>query len=62
MNRKDFFRNLIRFMLLGLLSGIAVILGKKVITGTNCEVCPGSGICKGESDCSKFLSDIDGGK
>ena len=56
MNRIDFFRKLIKYMLLVLLAVIAIVLGNKVVTGNNCSSCPGSGICKGESDCSNFLS------
>ncbi|MBA4321266.1 MAG: hypothetical protein C0408_00465 [Odoribacter sp.] len=62
MTRADFFKQLIRYTLLGLLAGLAVILGNRVVTGYNCSTCPGSGICKGESDCSKFLSDRNGGE
>jgi hypothetical protein len=57
MNRADFFKRLLRFILLGILAVIAIILGNKAVTGTNCNSCPGKGICKGESDCSKFLSE-----
>ncbi len=62
MNRADFFRKLIRYMLLVLLAVVAVVLGNKTVTGNNCSACPGNGICKGESDCSKFLSESYGGE
>jgi hypothetical protein len=55
MNRSEFFKKLIRYILLFILAGIALVLGSKVVTGSNCSSCPGNGICKGESDCSKFL-------
>jgi hypothetical protein len=57
MNRIDFFRKLIRYMLLLLLVIIAIALGNRVVMGNSCSACPGKGICHGESDCSKFLSD-----
>ena len=61
MNRKDFFKKLIKYMLLALLGVITIILGKQVVGGDNCSACPGNGICKGESDCSKFLPGNYGG-
>ena len=57
MNRIDFLKKLIKYMLLLLLAVLAIAFGNKVVTGNNCSSCPGSRICKGESDCSKFLSD-----
>jgi hypothetical protein len=60
MTRSEFFRKLMRYILLGLLAGIAVILGDRVVAGADCDTCPGSGICKGKSDCSKFLSENNG--
>jgi hypothetical protein len=62
MKRSDFLNKLIRYILLVLLAGVAVVLGTKAVTGSDCSSCPGSGICKGESDCSKFLSDSYGRK
>jgi hypothetical protein len=57
MKRADFFKKLIRIILFGILAVIAIILGSKTVSGTDCGSCPGNGICKGESDCSKFLSE-----
>jgi hypothetical protein len=62
MNRPDFIKRLIRYVLLLFLAGIAVVLGGKAVPSSDCSVCPGRGICKGESDCSKFLSDDYGRK
>jgi hypothetical protein len=62
MNRNEFLRKLIRYMLFLLLGIIAFALGNKVVTGSDCSACPGKGICSGESDCSKFLSNADGRK
>ena len=61
MNRTEFIKNGIRYLLLIILAGIAVLLGSKTVGGDNCSSCPGKGICLGESDCSKYLSDNYGG-
>lgn len=55
MNRSDFFKKLIRYILFFILAGIALVLGSKAVTGSDCSSCPGNGICKGESDCSIYL-------
>jgi hypothetical protein len=34
---------------------IVLALGNKVISGSDCSACPGKGICKGESECNKYL-------
>jgi len=58
MNRSDFFKKLIRYLLLMVLAIIAVFLGNRVVTGSNCSSCAGKGICRGdESDCSNYLSE-----
>jgi len=57
MNRSDFVNKVIRYMLFGLLASIALLTGSKVVTGKECSSCLGKGICKGEPDCSTFLSD-----
>jgi hypothetical protein len=54
MTRPDFFKKLIRYMLLLLIAFIAFALGNKVVTGSNCSACPGNGICSGETDCNKY--------
>jgi hypothetical protein len=56
MNRKNFIFKVIRYLLFGALAGIAFFTGSKVVTGSDCKACPGKGICKGESDCSIFLT------
>ena len=60
MRRIDFFKKLIRYILLMMLAVIAIVLGNRIVTSNNCSACPGKGICKGEKDCSKFLSEDDG--
>ena len=57
MNRNEFLMRLGRFMLLFLIGIITFILGSKVVTGADCTTCPGSGICRGESDCTQFLEE-----
>jgi hypothetical protein len=54
MSRFDFLRKTGRYILLMLIVVIAVALGKKVVSGNNCSVCPGNGICKGETDCRNY--------
>lgn len=57
MDRIDFFRKLVRYLLLMLLAIIAIALGNRAVVENNCSACPGKGICNGESDCSKYLSE-----
>lgn len=54
MSRNDFFWKLGRYILLLLMAFIAIALGGKVATAKDCSVCPGKGICKGETDCNKY--------
>ena len=54
MNRIDFFRKLIRYLLLLLMAIIVIVLGNRVVTEKNCSGCPGKGVCNGETDCSKY--------
>jgi hypothetical protein len=56
MKRGEFIKKAIRYILLGLLTGITLLLGSKAVTGADCSSCPGKGICDGESDCSRYLS------
>lgn len=57
MNRSDFVKKVIRYLLFGVLAVAAVITGSRVVTGADCSSCPGKGICLGETDCSTFLSE-----
>jgi hypothetical protein len=57
MDRSEFVRKVLRYLLFGLLAFIALFAGSKVVTDANCSSCPGKGICKGKSDCSAFLSE-----
>jgi hypothetical protein len=54
MTRNDFFKRLGRYLLLMLIVMIVIALGNKVISGKDCSVCPGKGICHGKTDCNKF--------
>jgi len=56
-SRAIFLKRLIRIMMASLLAFIAISLGKRISVANDCSNCPGEGICKGESDCSKFLQD-----
>jgi hypothetical protein len=55
MNRGEFLRRMIRYLLLLLIGVVAVIAGSKAVSANTCSSCPGKGICGGESDCSKYL-------
>jgi hypothetical protein len=57
MKRVEFINKAIRYLLFGLLAGTALLTGSRAVTGSECSSCPGKGICKGEPDCSTFLSD-----
>jgi hypothetical protein len=54
MTRIDFFKKLTRYLLLLILSVVVLALGNKVVSASDCSVCPGNGICKGKADCDKF--------
>ncbi len=54
MNRGEFFKKLMRYGLIALLTLIVFALGNKVVTGKDCSACPGKGVCSGETDCSKY--------
>jgi hypothetical protein len=53
--RSEFLKKLIQIMLATLLAVIAFTLANRTVSGSDCSKCPGNGICKGETDCSKFL-------
>jgi hypothetical protein len=57
MKRNEFIRKIIQYLLFGILAGIAIFLGSRAVSGTNCSSCPGKGICSGEIDCSKYLKE-----
>jgi hypothetical protein len=57
MNRIEFIKKVIRYLLFGFLAGIALLTGHRIVTGANCSSCPGKGICSGETDCSTYLSE-----
>jgi hypothetical protein len=54
MDRKEFTGKVIRAGLYGLLALLLLALGNKVVTGKDCSVCPGKGVCRGKSDCNKY--------
>ncbi|MCX6302904.1 MAG: hypothetical protein NTW82_12045 [Bacteroidia bacterium] len=53
--RTNFLQKLIRILLFSILGLIALALGSRAVSGSSCNKCPGNGICKGETDCNKFL-------
>lgn len=57
MNRGEFLKRLIRYLLFGLIAAIAVMIGSKAVSAETCSSCPGKGICKGKIDCSTYLSE-----
>lgn len=60
MNRDKFIKKFIRFLLFGLLALIAVAMGNRIVGNSDCNSCPGKGLCSGEQDCFKYLSRKDG--
>lgn len=57
MTRIEFFKKIMRFALLAITGLLVLVLSRRIITGSDCSVCAGKGICKGETDCSKFNND-----
>lgn len=41
-------------VILAALSLIVFVLGNRVVTGRDCDKCPGMGICNGEIDCENY--------
>ena len=56
LTRTEFLHKLGRGLLAALLAMIALMLGSRVVKGSDCSTCPGKGICNGESDCTKYLN------
>ena len=56
MTRIDFLKKLIQVMLASLLAFIALALVNRIITSKDCSSCSGNGICRGETDCNKFIA------
>lgn len=54
LSRKNFILRLIRAGLAIILLVIAYFLAGKTVAGKDCSVCPGYGVCKGETDCDKY--------
>jgi hypothetical protein len=54
--RSVFLKRMIQVILASVLGLIALVLGERVVTGNDCSGCPGNGICRGETDCTVFLS------
>ena len=62
MYRAEFVRKFIRLIMISVLALIAIMLGTRVVSGANCSVCPGSGICNGLSDCNNYSGNEQGKK
>ncbi|HOP00043.1 MAG TPA: hypothetical protein PK766_10815 [Bacteroidales bacterium] len=56
-NRVDFLKSMMRIIMGSLLTFVAIALGRRISTVNDCSNCPGQGICRGETDCSKFLAE-----
>ena len=54
MTRGAFFKRLMQVTILAVLSLVVFMLGNKVVTGKDCDACPGKGICNGETDCENY--------
>jgi hypothetical protein len=50
MSRTDFLKKAIRYILLIVMAAIVLALSNKVVTGRNCNGCPGNGICSGKTE------------
>lgn len=61
-SRLQFLKKLIRGLLIAFMALIALTLGVKTVRGNGCSTCPGNGICNGEADCSKYLTDNNEGR
>ena len=53
-SRLQFLDKVIRGLLVAFLAFLALTLGSKAVNGIDCSSCPGKGICRGETDCSKY--------
>ncbi len=54
MKRGTFLRRLMQVTILALMSLVVLALGNKIVTGKDCNKCPGNGICRGETDCDNY--------
>ncbi|HLN19545.1 MAG TPA: hypothetical protein VK213_00540 [Bacteroidales bacterium] len=54
MTRNDFYRKLVRYLLLSALILIVLLLGRKLVYGADCNGCPGKNACNGRSGCEDF--------
>jgi len=54
MKRGTFLRRLMQVVILAALSLVVFVLGNRVVTGSDCDKCPGRGICSGEIDCENY--------
>jgi hypothetical protein len=56
MNRNEFLKKVIRYLLFGFIAAVIALTGRRAVIGNDCSACPGKGICSGETDCTTFLS------
>jgi hypothetical protein len=54
MTRQELIKKLGHYLLLMVLALIVLLLGKRVITGSECTTCPGNGVCNGKTDCNQY--------
>ena len=52
--RSEFVKGIIRIILTGFLSVIAIALGSRIVSGRDCMDCPGRGICGGTRECEIY--------
>jgi len=57
MKRSEFVRKAIGYILLVLIAMAAAITGSRADFASDCDSCPGKGICRGETDCSTYIPD-----
>ena len=51
MNRKDFLQKIVRYVLLLVLGGLTLILGKKLVYKKSCHSCPEYASCTDFDNC-----------
>ena len=52
MERRDFLNKIVRWGTVGLLAGITILLGRKIVTEKDCSSCPEYAMCPGIDRCT----------
>lgn len=54
LTRTEFVKKLVGGLLAVFLAFLALILGSRTVSGSDCSACPGKGLCRGEIDCKIY--------